>query len=275
MITIIHWNPSPELFTLGSFPIRYYGVLFVTGLYLSLFVLQRVYKTEKLPEKNLEKLMIYTLIGIIAGARLGHCLFYEPGYYLTHPVEMLLPVKSLEGGGYKFIGYQGLASHGGAIGLVIALWLFSRKTRTNLLGNLDHLALVAPLTGAFIRLGNLMNSEIIGNPTDVSWAFVFVRVDPLPRHPSQLYEALAYLLIFGIMLLYYKREHLRKMPGALFGLSITLIFSARFIIEFTKRNQEEFEEGMLLNMGQLLSIPFIIIGIYLLYRNYRKSATGK
>jgi prolipoprotein diacylglyceryl transferase len=271
MFTSIRWDIDPEIFSLGSISIRYYGLMFVTGLYLGLIILQQIYKREKLPEKDLEKLMIYILIGIIAGARLGHCLFYEPAYYLNHPLEMLLPIEALDSGGYKFSGYQGLASHGGALGIVLAILFFSRKTHTRILTNFDHLAIATPLTGFFIRFGNLMNSEIIGNPSNVSWAFVFVRADQLPRHPSQLYEALAYLAIFALVWYLYARKSTKFQEGRLFGLVLVLIFVARFLIEFTKKNQVSFEDNLSLNMGQWLSIPFIIAGTWLFLRTDRKA----
>lgn len=266
MFTFIHWHVDPELISIGSISIRYYGLLFVIGLYLGLYVVQRIYKTEKLPEKDLEKLMIYLLIGIIAGARLGHCLFYEPAYYLTHPLEMILPIAPTPDGGYKFAGYQGLASHGASIGIIIAILLYSRKTKTRPLVSFDHIAIVAPLTGAFIRLGNLMNSEIIGNPTEVSWAFIFERVDMLPRHPSQLYEAMAYLIIFAVVWYLYNKKREKLGEGAIFGLVLIGIFASRIIIEFTKRNQVDFEENLALNMGQWLSIPFVLLGLFLVLR---------
>jgi phosphatidylglycerol:prolipoprotein diacylglycerol transferase len=201
------------------------------------------------------------MIGIILGARLGHCLFYEPAYYMSHPLEMILPIQQTVDGGYKFSGYQGLASHGGAIGLLIALIIYALKTKESIIRTIDLIAVVAPLEGCFIRLANLMNSEIIGIPTSVPWAFIFTREDNLPRHPAQLYEAIAYLLIFGLMFYLYKTKRDKLQNGFFFGLSISLIFIARFIIEFIKERQVAFEDQMKFDMGQILSIPFIVIGI--------------
>jgi phosphatidylglycerol---prolipoprotein diacylglyceryl transferase len=201
------------------------------------------------------------MVGIFVGARLGHCLFYEPSYYMSHPLEMFLPIQFKPGGGYTFSGYQGLASHGGTLGLIIALILYSKKTKEPIIKTLDLIAVVAPLGACFIRLANLMNSEIIGIPSNVPWAFIFVREDNLPRHPAQLYEAISYLFIFGIMLCLYmlKREKLQN--GFFFGLVISMIFIARFFLEFIKGKQVPFEDQMKFDMGQLLSIPFVLIGI--------------
>ena len=261
ILNYIHWNPNPEIINIFGISIRYYGLLFVTGLIICVYILSWIFKKENIPSENLEKLSIYGMIGILAGARLGHCLFYEPNYYLSHPVEMILPIKFLNGGGIKFIGYQGLASHGGALGLIIALIFYSKRTKHSIIDTLDLIAVVAALGGGFIRLANLMNSEIIGMPTSKPWGFIFERVDNIPRHPAQLYEAFAYFLIFGIMFTLYrtKREYLKN--GFFFGLTLILIFTARFFIEFIKERQVAFEESMKLDMGQLLSFPYIIIGL--------------
>lgn len=260
MLNYIHWNPDPEIINVFGISIRYYGLLFVTGLIICLYILGWIFKNENIPSANLEKLSMYGIIGILAGARLGHCLFYEPGYYLAHPLEMILPVKFINGG-ITFTGYQGLASHGGALGLIIALIFYSRKTKNAIIDTLDLIAVVAGIGSGFIRLANLMNSEIIGMQTSKPWGFIFERVDNIPRHPAQLYEALTYFLIAGITITLYrtKREYLKN--GFFFGLTLALIFTARFFIEFIKERQVEFEENMKLDMGQLLSIPYIIIGI--------------
>ena len=261
MINYIHWNIDPVIFNLFGFSLRYYGVLFFGGLLICIYILNGIFKKEKIPLVYLDKLWVYGVIGIFAGARLGHCFFYEPAYFWNHPLEIILPIQPSLGGGYEFSGFQGLASHGGAIGLILALLLYSKKTKEPIVKTLDLIAIVAPLGGGFIRIGNLMNSEIIGIPTTVPWAFVFDRVDKLPRHPAQLYEAIIYFMIFGLMFYLYqtKRENLHN--GFFFGLVITLIFVARFFIELIKEKQVPFEEQMKLDMGQLLSIPFIMVGI--------------
>lgn len=257
----IYWNVNPEIINIFGISIRYYGLLFVGGLILSIYILNKIFKLEGIPQEYLEKLSLYGMIGIIIGARLGHCLFYEPSYYLTHPLEMILPIQQQPGGGFTFTGYQGLASHGGAIGILIALIIYHRKTKQSMLKTIDLVSIVGPLAGCFIRLGNLMNSEIIGLPTTMPWAFVFARVDNIPRHPAQLYEAIAYLLIFLTMLSLYKKWRRKQLNGLFFGLTLTLVFVARFLIECIKENQVDFEDNLTINMGQILSLPYILVGI--------------
>jgi len=261
ILNYINWNVDPEIINVFGISIRYYGLLFVSGLILCIYILGWIYKRENIPSEHLEKLSIYGMIGILAGARLGHCLFYEPSYYLSHPLEMILPITFPPDGGIKFIGYQGLASHGGVLGLVIALYFYSRKTKHSMIDAIDLIAVVAGLSFGFIRLGNFMNSEIIGIPTTRPWGVIFERVDYVPRHPAQLYEAISYFIIFAIMMILYKKMRDRLKNGFLFGLATVLFFSARFIIEFVKENQVGFEDGMKLNMGQLLSLPYIVVGI--------------
>lgn len=268
----IYWNVNPEIVNLFGISIRYYGLLFVGGLILSIYILSKIFKLEDIPPGNLEKLSIYGMIGIITGARLGHCLFYETSYYLAHPLEMLLPIQQQPGGGFKFTGYQGLASHGGAIGMIIALFVYRRKTKQSMLKTIDLVAIVGPLAGCFIRLGNLMNSEIIGLPTTKPWAFVFARVDNIPRHPAQLYEALAYFFIFMTLLLLYRSRRRGLQNGFFFGMTLTLVFVARFFIEFIKENQVGFEENLAFNMGQILSLPYILIGITFMIYGIIKSS---
>jgi phosphatidylglycerol---prolipoprotein diacylglyceryl transferase len=261
ILSFIHWNPDPEIVNIFGISIRYYGLLFVGGLVLCIYILGKIFKRENIPYENLNILSIYGMIGILVGARLGHCLFYEPSYYLSNPIEMVLPITFLPDGGIKFIGYQGLASHGGALGLIIALFFYSRKTKHSMIDTIDLIAVVAALGSGFIRLGNLMNSEIIGMPTKRPWGFIFERVDNVPRHPAQLYEAISYFLIFALMLFLYKTYRAKLKNGFFFGLVLVLIFMARFFIEFFKENQVGFEEHMTLNMGQLLSLPYILVGI--------------
>jgi phosphatidylglycerol---prolipoprotein diacylglyceryl transferase len=248
MISYISWNVDPEIINLFGISLRYYGILFVGGIILCINILYWIYKKENISLDKLEKLSIFGLIGIFAGARLGHCLFYEPSYYLSHPLEMILPIQPATNGGYKFSGYQGLASHGGTLGLIIALMIYSLRTKESIIKTIDIIAIVAPLEACLIRLANLMNSEIIGIPTDVPWAFIFAREDNLPRHPAQLYEAIAYLLIFILILYLYITKRGKLQNGFFFGLVITLIFTARFFIEFLKEKQVLFEEQMKLDM---------------------------
>lgn len=263
---IINWNLDPVIFWItDTFPIKYYGLLFITGILLAHYIEKRIFIKENIPIERLEKLFIYVVIGIILGARLGHCFFYEPTYYFQNPIEILLPIKKI-GGSYKFIGFQGLASHGGTIGVIIALGLYCKKFKTNFLWLLDKIAIVAPIVGAFIRFGNFMNSEIYGKPTNGKWGVVFQRDDLIPRHPTQLYEAFSYILIFGILMYIYKNQSKKNANGVIFGACLVLVFLARFIIEFFKVSQVGFENGMIINMGQVLSIPFVIIGLILIMR---------
>ncbi len=261
ILSYIHWNVDPQIFKFAGITLQYYGILFVGGLILAVYLLKMIFTDNKIPLEHLEKLTWYCFLGIFVGARLGHCLFYEFDYYLAHPLEMILPISTNPEGGYVFSGYRGLASHGGTIGLIIALTCYSWKTKQNLIKALDFIAIVTPISAFFIRMGNLMNSEIIGKPTDVPWAFIFERVDNIPRHPAQLYEAIAYLTIFFINMFLYKQTKLLQNKGFFFGLTITLIFGFRFFIEFIKEREIEFDNFMNLDMGQVLSIPFVILGI--------------
>jgi phosphatidylglycerol:prolipoprotein diacylglycerol transferase len=271
-LSYIYWSINPEIFNFFGIPIRYYGLLFAIGLLLCSYILSWIFKKEKLPQENLSKLFVYGFISIFLGARLGHCLFYESVYYLNHPLEIILPVRFLPEGGIHYIGFQGLASHGGTLGLILAMIIYSIKTKEPIIKTLDIVAIVAPLGACFIRLANLMNSEIIGIPTTVPWAFVFERIDNLPRHPAQLYEAIVYLLIFFLVLFLYTTQRIKLNRGVYFGISISLIFTARFFIEFIKERQVEFEEQMKLDMGQLLSLPLILTAIGFIIYGLRKDS---
>ena len=274
-LNYILWNPDVEAFHLFGFSVRWYSLCWLIGLVLAYFIVQRLYKQQKIKDEYFDPLFLYCFFGILLGARLGHCLFYQPEYYLTswqHFIEMIVPIPFLPGGGWKFVGYEGLASHGGTIGLIVALYLYYRRTRLNLWQVLDNIAIATPITACFIRLGNLMNSEIIGKVTDVPWAFIFERVDKMPRHPGQLYEAIAYFVFFFVGLWLYRKHPQRVGTGFFFGLCLTLIFTFRFFIEYTKDIQVDFESGMPLNMGQILSLPFIAIGIYCMRRKGKGQA---
>jgi len=275
IINYIHWDIDPEIINIFGFSLRYYGVLFVSGLILSFSILKWIYKKENIPLTHLDKLSTYGIIGMFVGMRLGHCIFYEPSYYFSHPLEIILPIQPTADGGYKFTGFQGLASHGGTLGLIIALVIYAKKTKESIIKTVDLIAVIAPLASCFIRLANLMNSEIIGYPTTVPWAFIFVRVDNLPRHPAQLYEAISYILIFGLMIYLYKTKREKLQNGFFFGLVITLIFIARFFIEFVKERQVSFEDKMQFDMGQLLSIPFIVLGIGFIIYGLIKTKNNK
>ena len=284
----IIWNPS-----LSIGPFRWYSLCWLIGLALAYFVVKRLYKEQKIKDELFDPLFIYCFLGILIGARLGHCIFYQPDYFLTSAkgfVEMLLPIHFLADGGWKFTGYEGLASHGGTLGLMIALWLYVKKSKLSIWRVLDNIAIATGITACFIRLGNLMNSEIIGKITDVPWAFIFERVDTMPRHPGQLYEAIAYAILFGIMWTIYKKRSTFNVQrstfnvqrstfnvgsGWYFGFCLTYIFTFRFFIEYTKEIQEAFEASLPIDMGQILSIPFIIIGVVCMLRSRRNIEASK
>jgi phosphatidylglycerol:prolipoprotein diacylglycerol transferase len=270
MTLFINWNIDPEIFRIGGFALRYYSVMFAFAFVFSYLLLSKIYKRENTPQQLLHTLSIYIFIGTLVGARLGHTLFYEFGYYKDHLLEIILPFK-INNGKFELTGYQGLASHGGAIGIIISVVLYCKKYTHSFLWIMDRLGIVVALSGFFIRLGNLFNSEIIGKPSTVSWAFVFERVDPIPRHPSQLYESILYLVIFIVLYFVYKIVH-KHQNGFLFGCFLVMLFSVRFLVEFTKENQEAFEDALAINMGQILSIPFILIGIYLMVSKSKKHA---
>ncbi len=255
----IVWDVDPAIFQVAGREIRWYGLLFALALYFGYRFFERIFHEEKLPLSLLDRLALYLVIGIIVGARLGHVLFYDWPYYREHPGEI---IKVWQGG---------LASHGGALGILLALGIFvwryrSTYPRLSWIWLLDRLVIPTALGGALIRLGNLMNSEIIGKPTNVSWAFIFRRVDNIPRHPTQLYEALTYLVIFGILWWLYHRKGWGRVSGKMLGSFLVMVFGARFVIEFFKVPQEGFVHHLPINMGQLLSIPFIFVGLYLWIR---------
>ena len=258
-LLVIPWDVNPEIFRISSFAVRWYGLLFASSFLFGYIIMNRIFKNENLGEAVLDRLTIYMAIGVIVGARLGHCLFYEPGYYLQHPLEILM------------IWHGGLASHGAAIGILIALGLFARKEKKDYTWIIDRIAIVVALSGFFIRMGNLMNSEIYGIETTVPWGFVFLRNQEVaPKHPTQIYEALAYLAIFILLLRLYWSKKGEHIQGLLISLLCILVFTARFFIEFLKEDQVAFESGMKINMGQLLSIPFILLGVVWLYISLKK-----
>jgi prolipoprotein diacylglyceryl transferase len=367
LLHYIIWNVRPQLFDFGKFEIRYYSILFALGFVIGYFILLRIFKKEGYTVELLDILTIYMVLSTIIGARLGHCLFYEFNYYIQHPLEIILPWRGKIGEDFEFTGFQGLASHGAAIGILIGIYLFARNTKTSYWWTLDKLVIVTALGACLIRTGNLMNSEIYGKPTRSNYGFIFthdftqiltkgntnkyvkkvqykiaqkdsftsgnivpidlyltlsnkirndvaaldivrgdinyallrndyqqdiihpdanklephilksgknyvvsLRIYGIPRHPSQIYEALVYLLIFFLLMIVYLKYTKQLREGFLLGLFLFLVFIARFLIEFLKANQEEFEEGMLLNMGQWLSIPFIIIGLILVFTRWPK-----
>lgn len=261
MLNYITWNANPIL--IDSFvQVRWYGLMFAVGFWIGYNIVARMFKHEGAPERWLGYLLLWTVAGTVIGARLGHCIFYEWSYYSSHPGEILK------------IWHGGLASHGGAIGVILGVIGFSYfNSKRPLLWTFDRLVVPIALVGALIRMGNLMNSEIYGAPTDLPWGFIFVRGDEnpgIPCHPTQIYEALAYLSIFVLLMWMYWKRNDEERPGLIFGVFLTLLFTARFLIEGVKNNQEAFEDNMLLNMGQCLSIPFILVGIFLWVRAMRR-----
>ena len=270
MLNFITWDVSPEIFTVGGFSLRYYSAFFAIGFILAYFIIKHYYKKENIPQKELDRLTVYVVLGGILGARLGHCIFYEPSYFLTskHWSEMILPFSFSP---FKFTGYQGLASHGGVIGVLVAVFIYKFKSKQDgFLAIVDKIAIPTGFVGALIRLGNLMNSEIYGYPTDLPWGFLFVRNgDTLPCHPTQIYEALCYVIVSVVLILLYKRKNFAEKHGFMLGMFLIMVFSARFFIEFMKQTQEAFEEGMSLNMGQILSIPAVVCGILLVVYAFR------
>lgn len=260
LFSYITWTADPEIFSFGPLSVRYYGLFFAISFLLGYYIVERMFRRENAPEKWLDSLFVYVVVATVVGARLGHVFFYGWDYYSQNPGEIL---KIWQGG---------LASHGGAFGILAAIWLYSKKvTKKPMLWTMDKLVVAVALAAVFIRLGNLMNSEIVGRVTDLPWGFRFLKASgvenpELPRHPTQIYEALSYLITFCILMYMYWRTNAREKQGLIFGVFLIGIFATRFFIEFVKENQEAFEEGMSLNMGQILSIPFVFLGGYLIYR---------
>jgi phosphatidylglycerol---prolipoprotein diacylglyceryl transferase len=254
------WNLDPVIFRLGPFRVHWYGVFFALGFIVGYQILAQFYRREGRPLENLSSLFTYLFFGTIIGARLGHVLLYQPGHYLSRPWEILM------------IWEGGLASHGGFAGVMISVYLYLKKHRDmSFLELADRLSIACLLVATSIRIGNFFNSEILGTPSKLPWAIVFGRIDDIPRHPAMLYEALTYFFIFLSLYTAYWRTNTIQFPGRIFGTALVTCFLARFIIEFVKENQVPFENGMLLNMGQLLSIPFILAGLYLIYLSSKRT----
>lgn len=255
ILSAIIWNADKEIFRIGPLAVRWYGLLFAMGFVVGYQIMQWVYKRENKTQKQLDTLSIVMILSTIFGARLGHCLFYEPAYYLSNPLAIL---KVWEGG---------LASHGAAIGILLGLWIYIRTEKDiSYFWILDRIVIVIALAGFFIRIGNFFNSEIYGLPTEAPWAVIFAQVDQIPRHPVQIYEALSYLTIFVALFFLYKNSYQKLKQGFLFGFFLFTVFGMRFILEYTKDFQADFEVGLPLKMGQILSIPLILYGLYLVVR---------
>jgi len=260
ILAFIHWNVSPEIFSIGPVHVRWYGLMFAVGFLFGLNHGEKMFKHENIDPKWLESLFYYLIIATIVGARLGHVLFYGWDYYSQHPIEIF------------YVWQGGLASHGGVLGIIIAMFIWSKYvSKRSILWVLDRVVVPSIFVGALIRFGNLMNSEIYGNPTTLPWGFIFERNhETVAKHPTQIYEALSYLITFGVMLYMYWKTKAKDYQGLLVGVFFVMVFSARFFIEFIKEVQEPFENGMSMDMGQWLSIPFILTGIFLIVRALKK-----
>lgn len=277
MLATITWTVNPVAFSIGFLEVRWYGILLASGFFLAYLTLQRIFKVEKLSQQLLDKLSLWTIIWTIIGLRLGHFLFYEPEQFITDPLGIILPISN-----GHFVGYQGLASHGAVIAIILYLAYFSWKRKMNIWWLLDRLAIAVPIAAAFVRIGNLMNHEIVGSITAVPWAFNFTYggygIEGTLRHPAQIYESLTYLLLYFSLIFYYFKFAKGKVPqGRTTGIILTVIFTARFIIEFFKEVQVAKESQLIadmgLNIGQLLSIPFILLGLALLIFSFVKRET--
>lgn len=260
------WDFDPVLVTIGSFEIRYYSLMWAAALLVGGWIFAYFCRKEGRPPQLADSAFLYIALGTMIGARLGHCLFYEPEHYLLKPWAIITEIRN-----------GGLASHGATIGILTAIWLCSRKNKVSVIWMTDRLAIIAPISGALIRFGNLFNSEIIGNTTDVAWGFKFMRLYPnIPveavpvRHATQLYEAMCYVLTFALLWWMYHRTDAPRRRGLLFGVAMLGIFLTRFFIEFIKVDQVAFEQGMTLNMGQWLSVPFVLLGIFSIWYSYHR-----
>lgn len=273
MFDIITWTAHPIIVSFntpwGTLALRWYALMFIIGFAIGVKLMEKYYRLDGKNPERVYTLFLYCFFGTLIGARLGHCLFYNPDYYLAHPLEILMTWKG------------GLASHGGTLGVFLAVLLYAKRDKLPALFVLDRLGIAVAPVAALIRVGNLFNHEIFGHETDVPWAFRFITnlgayeagrepVFTAPSHPTQIYEALCYLAVFFINAWLYKRFNAGRRPGLLLGSFFTLVFGSRFLIEFVKNVQEDFEEGMMLDMGQLLSIPFVIAGVWLIVRALRR-----
>ena len=261
------WDISPIAFTLsvGDFhlAVRWYGLFFASTFLYGIIFFRYMYRKEGRPPDEAYDLALYVIAGSVLGARLGHVLFYNPEYYFSHPLKILA------------LGEGGLSSHGGGVGILLSVWLYARHATNQSFSFLcDHIALAIPFSGFLIRLGNFFNSEILGTPADIPWAVIFARVDIIPRHPVQLYEALCYLIAFAFQLRYYLKRGNAGPQGFLLGRFFIFVFGARFFLEFFKEEQAAFADGWALTMGQWLSVPAVVAGFWLVWRAKRAERLG-
>ncbi len=301
----VTWNPSPEIFNLFGLSVRYYGLMFVIAFILGAYLLKKIYRNEGVNEEHVESLFMYVVVATILGARLGEVFFYSWDYYSQHLIEILLPIKEINGS-WEFIGFRGLASHGAAIGIILGMYIYTRKyTYKSWIWILDRIVIPVASGAVFVRIGNLMNSEIVGKITNSPIGFQFIRdkyskyevmritkvKDPdkafdliqnsprfkeylanVPfRYPTQIFESLSYAIIFVILWSVYWKTDKKDKPGYIFGLFMVLLWSVRLVIEFFKEAQVESREDWvgILNTGQLLSIPMILVGFYFMFRKVK------
>ncbi len=269
----INWNPDVEIFKIGSFAVRYYSLMFVIAFVLGLQIMKMIFKREGVPVEKLDSLFIYTVIATLLGARLGHFLFYDPEFLFSRPLEVLLPIQLNP---FRFTGYQGLASHGAAIGIIVAMYFYSKKVlQKPMLWILDRIVIPVASGAVFVRIGNLMNSEIIGKPTNSDYGFIFEKLgENFPRHPAQLYEAAGYVITFALLWYVYWKTDKREKLGYIFGLFMVLLWTVRLIVEFFKEAQVDSRGDWDLNTGQLLSIPMILVGLYFMFRKTGASTSN-
>ncbi|MEE4177253.1 MAG: prolipoprotein diacylglyceryl transferase [Bacteroides sp.] len=261
----ITWDASPIIFELGPLAVRWYGLFWALSFYLGYEIMYRIFKWEGIPLQQVDKLLLYIAIGTVAGARLGHCFFYDFSYYIQNPLEILMIWKG------------GLASHGGAIGIILALYYYQKKvSNKSYAWLLDRLVIPISLGAFFIRMGNLMNSEIYGHQTDLPWGFIFVRAgEVVPKHPTQFYEGIPYLLLFLLLGYLYLKKIKVLPPAFLLSLFAIIMFTVRFLVELVKEDQSAFEANMSLNMGQWLSLPLIVAGILVMIRSLKQKPKGE
>lgn len=272
--SVIVWDPSIGI-DLGFFTIRYYSLMYLVAFTLGWYIMKFIYKREAIKLEKLDSLFIYMILGTLIGARLGHVIFYQPELFREDFLSIFLPMRFVPT--VEFTGFQGLASHGAAIGILIAMYFYNKKKlHKSMLWIMDRVVIPVAIGGAFIRLGNFINSEIVGKPSDLPWAVKFVQQSAgygavVPRHPAQLYEAFGYVLVFVILGYLYTKTRRRENPGFIFGVFLILLFLVRFVVEFFKEAQVEERADWVLNTGQWLSIPFILVGLYFVYRSLQKT----